>query len=120
MIKKREELQDELHRIEQRVLRPRGPGAKENKPTDDSHILNDSQLSLNDSLNDTVKPEEGGKKRDKFAMDVDKDDSDDDRHDEVEVKVEETKVESAVELTKEAGEEKGELGTIKLQYTLLG
>lgn len=87
MSKKREELQDELQRIEARMLRPRGPGAKENKPTlDDSQNLNDSQHGLDSQHQEGVKQEDGTKKRDKFAMDDDKDESDDDRHDEVVVK----------------------------------
>ncbi|CAD0204070.1 unnamed protein product [Chrysodeixis includens] len=75
MIKKRQELQEELLRIEQRCLRPRGPGAKENDP--DTHDADDK------SLEDEVKDER--KKRDKFAADADdKEDSDgDDRHDDV-------------------------------------
>ncbi|CAB3248587.1 unnamed protein product [Arctia plantaginis] len=71
MTKKKQELQEELHRIEQRCLRPRGPGgpaAKENDPAHQDH--QDSQ--------DT-----GVKKRDKFAMDVDKEDSEnEDAHEE--------------------------------------
>lgn len=82
MIKKRQELQEELQRIEQRCLRPRGPGAKENDP--DTHDADDKSVEDAD-----VKDER--KKRDKFAADADdKEDSDgDDRHDDV-PKVEQT------------------------------
>lgn len=59
MIKKRLELQEELQRIEQRCLRPRIPFAKENNP--------DTPVEVKEEQ-DT-----GVKKRDKFAMDVDKD-----------------------------------------------
>ncbi|XP_075982776.1 desmosome associated protein-like protein pinnin [Anticarsia gemmatalis] len=68
MTKKRQELQEELVRIESRCLRPRGPGAKENDPEPEEE--------------QPEAQEPGVKKRDKFAMDVDKEDSDnDDRHD---------------------------------------
>lgn len=107
MSKKREELQDELQRIEYRVLRPRGPGAKENKPADDSHN-NGNSLHLDDSQE--VKHEDVGRKRDKFAMDVDKDDSDDDRHDEMEVQLEDSmEEEPTVKVAKEVKEEKSKL-----------
>lgn len=78
MIKKRQELQEELVRIEQRCLRPRGPGTKENDP--DNH---------DDQKDALVEVKDEKKKRDKFATDADmKEDSDgDDRHEE-EVKME--------------------------------
>ncbi|XP_060805153.1 pinin [Amyelois transitella] len=69
MSKKRQELQDELQRIEQRCLRPRAPGTKENLPQPRAHV---------------AKEEEGEKsRRNKFAADADqKEDSDaDDHHD---------------------------------------
>ncbi|XP_045502437.1 pinin isoform X1 [Colias croceus] len=72
MAKKRQELQEELQRIEQRCLRQK-PGAKENDPHDDvPHDQHVHELEEN-----------GNKKRDKFAMDADdKEDSDaDDQHD---------------------------------------
>ncbi|KAM3959310.1 desmosome associated protein-like protein pinnin [Aphomia sociella] len=85
MIKKRQELQDELQRIEQRCLRVRGPGAKENDPEpphDDHKASNvkNSETSDQEMTEDSDK----GKKRNKFAMDADeKDESDgDDRHEE--------------------------------------
>ncbi|XP_047034066.1 pinin [Helicoverpa zea] len=75
MVKKRQELQEELQRIEQRCLRPRGPGTKENDP--DNHDAEDQK-----DVDMANKDER--KKRDKFAADVDeKEDSDgDDRHEE--------------------------------------
>lgn len=67
MAKKRQELQEELQRIEQRCLRVRG--AKENEPDasqeDKEQKLKDSENSEHD-----VKDEKG-RKRNKFAMDVD-------------------------------------------------
>lgn len=74
MVKKRQELQEELQRIEQRVLRPHGPGTKENDP---DHHDGEDQKDM-----DMNKDEK--KKRDKFAADADdKEDSDgDDRHEE--------------------------------------
>ncbi|KAJ8723595.1 hypothetical protein PYW07_007575 [Mythimna separata] len=74
MVRKRQELQEELQRIEQRVLRPRGPGTKENDP---DHLDGEEQKDV-----DMNKDEK--KKRDKFAVDADdKEDSDgDDRHEE--------------------------------------
>ncbi|XP_026760673.1 pinin [Galleria mellonella] len=85
MIKKRQELQDELQRIEQRCLRTRAPGAKENDPesTEDGHKEESNQKN---SDSDHEMTDDKGSKRNKFAMDADekeKDDSDvDDRHDE--------------------------------------
>lgn len=74
LVRKRQELQEELQRIEQRVLRPRGPGTKENDP--DHHDGVDQK--------DTDMSKEEKKKRDKFAAEADdKEDSDgDDRHEE--------------------------------------
>lgn len=88
MIKKRQELQEELQRIEQRCLRARGPWAKENDP--DVHSDKDTETHPKDPENaqpdQEIKQEgDGASKRNKFAMDADekeKDDSDgDDRHD---------------------------------------
>ncbi|KAL0868804.1 hypothetical protein ABMA27_007169 [Loxostege sticticalis] len=86
MAKKRQELQEELLRIEQRCLRPRGPGAKENDPE-----LTEKDVDMpleKDSLSEQeqeMKEDEKGHKRNKFAMDADekeKEDSDgDDRPD---------------------------------------
>lgn len=86
MAKKRQELQEELLRIEQRCLRPRGPGAKENDPEltekDVDMPLEKDTLSEQDQ---EMKEDEKGHKRNKFAMDADekeKEDSDgDDRPD---------------------------------------
>ncbi|XP_072929588.1 pinin [Epargyreus clarus] len=81
MVRKREQLQEELQRIEARCLRPRGPGAKENDP-ENSHEDEDKSGQVHKDVE--IKDEDRGRKRDKFAMDVDleKDDSDgDDRHD---------------------------------------
>ncbi|VVC92307.1 unnamed protein product [Leptidea sinapis] len=63
MTKKREELQEELLRIEQRCLRQKLPGAKENEPNDE----------LGASVKSEIKEEndERSKKRDKFAADAD-------------------------------------------------
>lgn len=75
MVKKRQELQEELQRIEHRCLRARGPGTKENDP---DHHEGEDQKDV-DMVNKDEK-----KKRDKFAADADeKEDSDgDDRHEE--------------------------------------
>ncbi|KAH9642317.1 hypothetical protein HF086_009681 [Spodoptera exigua] len=75
MVKKRQELQEELQRIEHRCLRARGPGTKENDP---DHHEGEEQKDV-DMVNKDEK-----KKRDKFAADADeKEDSDgDDRHEE--------------------------------------
>ncbi|XP_038206551.1 pinin [Zerene cesonia] len=80
MAKKRQELQEELQRIEQRCLRQK-PGAKENDPQHDD-VPSVQQVHEIE--------ENGNKKRDKFAMDADdKDDSDaDDRHDDKNVEQE--------------------------------
>ncbi|CAH0400686.1 unnamed protein product [Chilo suppressalis] len=88
MAKKRIELQEELQRIEQRCLRQRGPGAKENDPElqndkgeepkhNDSISEHDQEVKIEDSDDKT-------RKRNKFATDADeKEESDaDDRHDE--------------------------------------
>lgn len=90
MIKKRQELQEELQRIEQRVLRPRGPGFKENDP---------EQHDGEDQKDVDMKDEK--KKRDKFAVDADdKEDSDgDDRHEE-EAKVEQPETETQEKMGK--------------------
>ncbi|XP_063831156.1 pinin [Ostrinia nubilalis] len=83
MIKKRQELQEELQRIEQRCLRPRGPGAKENDPEltdkDVEMPLQKDPAEQDQEMNEDDK----GHKRNKFAADADeKEDSDgDDRHD---------------------------------------
>ncbi|CAG9789573.1 unnamed protein product [Diatraea saccharalis] len=88
MIKKREELQEELQRIEQRCLRQRGPGTKENDPESqnnkDSSQHNDS-ITEHDHEMKTDESDDKSRKRNKFAMDADeKEDSDaDDRHDDV-------------------------------------
>lgn len=79
MSKKRQELQEELQRIEQRCLRQRGPGAKENDPEtleDMTHEKNGQDVKEEKAQND----EERGRKRDKFATDMEKDDSDNDEH----------------------------------------
>ncbi|CAH0690432.1 unnamed protein product [Spodoptera exigua] len=75
MVKKRQELQEELQRIEHRCLRARGPGTKENDP---DHHEGEEQKDV-EMVNKDEK-----KKRDKFAADADeKEDSDgDDRHEE--------------------------------------
>lgn len=89
MIKKRAELQVELQRIEQRCLR-RGPATKENQNhsthTQSREVKKENREDSENSL--TIKNEEDtGRKRNKFAMDVDekeREDSDgDDRPDEV-------------------------------------
>ncbi|CAH2094941.1 unnamed protein product [Euphydryas editha] len=76
MARKREELQDELQRIEHKCLRPRGPGFKENEQ--ENH-----RNHQEDIVNKTNEDKQAGRKRDKFAMDVDEagEDSDgEDRH----------------------------------------
>ncbi|CAK1583907.1 unnamed protein product [Parnassius mnemosyne] len=89
MIKKRLELQDELQRIEQRCLRPRGPGTKENEPNhvhDEEGKEHEKAPVENSGVVIKNEEEDKGRKRNKFAMDVDekeKEDSDaDDRHEE--------------------------------------
>ncbi|XP_068619097.1 pinin isoform X2 [Battus philenor] len=85
MIKKRLELQDELQRIEQKCLRSRGPGTKENNP---EHRREDKEKTVHSETEEhnTNNGEDKGSKRNKFAMDVDekeREDSDgDERHDE--------------------------------------
>ncbi|XP_047536928.1 pinin [Vanessa atalanta] len=83
MARKREELQDELQRIEHRCLRPRGPGAKENDL--ENHHRN--YVFEKSPIIEEIKQEDRGRKRDKFAMDVDEKDRDEsdgeDRHNEV-------------------------------------
>ncbi|CAG5004704.1 unnamed protein product [Parnassius apollo] len=90
MIKKRQELQDELLRIEQRCLRSRGPGTKENEPNNTHHEEEKEHekapLENSEVVIKNEEEEDKGRKRNKFAMDVDekeKEDSDaDDRHEE--------------------------------------
>ncbi|KAJ2944722.1 hypothetical protein O0L34_g4080 [Tuta absoluta] len=88
MTKKRQELQEELVRIEQRCLR-RGPQAKENDPANETHDeTNTEKRPRNDSetsqQREQADGDDKGRKRDKFAMDVDdKEESDgEDRHEE--------------------------------------
>lgn len=73
MLKKRQDLEEELQRIEQRCLRPRGPAAKENEPRAPEQAAEQDGEARDEK-----------RKRDKFATDADiKDESDgDDRHDE--------------------------------------
>ncbi|XP_032521212.1 pinin isoform X2 [Danaus plexippus] len=59
---KRQELQEELLRIEMKVLRPRGPGAKEN------YQQNNTQTKQEERQEE---PEDRNKRRDKFAIDED-------------------------------------------------
>ncbi|XP_059047908.1 pinin [Achroia grisella] len=72
MIRKRQELQEELQRIEQRCLRMRGPGAKENDPESTHNDHKDSE-----ALDHEMTEDEKGSKRNKFAMDADEKDKDD-------------------------------------------
>ncbi|CAH1637987.1 unnamed protein product [Spodoptera littoralis] len=127
MVKKRQELQEELQRIEHRCLRVRGPGTKENDP---DHHDGEEQKDV-DMVNKDEK-----KKRDKFAADADeKEDSDgDDRHEEdskVEqpaaqepmeienVKEEPTKAETSIEQnTSMDAEPANEASQISLETTL--
>lgn len=81
MAKKRQELQEELQRIELRCLRVKG--AKENEP--DTRCQEDKEQKCKDSeISEQEVKDDKGRKRDKFAMDVDekeREDSDgEDRH----------------------------------------
>lgn len=68
MAKKRQELQEELQRIEQRCLRVRG--AKENEP--DARCQEDQEQKRKDSeTSEQEVKDDKSRKRDKFAMDVD-------------------------------------------------
>lgn len=68
MAKKRQELQEELQRIEQRCLRVRG--AKENEPDASQEDKEQQKLKDSETSEHDVKDEKG-RKRNKFAMDVD-------------------------------------------------
>lgn len=71
MSRKRQELQEELHRIEQKCLRPRGFAAKENAQEVPPHPEDKAQAQADGGDGDR------GRKRDKFAMDVDEKERDD-------------------------------------------
>lgn len=77
MARKRQELQEELHRIEQRCLRQRGPNFKDEQ---ENHHVNQEKGEV--EIKTEIKEEDKGSKRNKFAMDVDdKEDTDgDDNH----------------------------------------
>lgn len=81
MAKKRQELQEELQRIEQRCLRVRG--AKENEPDVGQEDKEQKKHKDSETSEQEVKDDKGTK-RNKFAMDVDekeREDSDgDDRN----------------------------------------
>ncbi|CAH2044913.1 unnamed protein product, partial [Iphiclides podalirius] len=84
MVKKRQELQEELQRIEQRCLRTRIPGTKENDPENLHAEKEKAVQSVHSEATVKNEEEDKGSKRNKFAMDVDEqEDSDgDDRHEE--------------------------------------
>lgn len=68
MAKKRQELQEELQRIEQRCLRVRG--AKENEP-DVGHEDKEQKKGKDSETSEQEVKDDKGRKRNKFAMDVD-------------------------------------------------
>ncbi|KAG6442105.1 hypothetical protein O3G_MSEX002123 [Manduca sexta] len=87
MTKKRQELQEELVKIEQRCLRIQRPGTKENDPEPEDKPI--------ENQDEDVEMKDGEKrKRDKFAADADVHDESDgdapDEHNEVQPKEEET------------------------------
>ncbi|CAG9565800.1 unnamed protein product [Danaus chrysippus] len=99
---KRQELQEELLRIEMKVLRPRGPGAKEN------YQQNNTQTKQEERQDE---PEDRNKRRDKFAIDEDEvyDSDGDERHDDsrdTNNTNEETKMNTNTDNTKEEYVEK--------------
>ncbi|GBP98099.1 Pinin [Eumeta japonica] len=76
MAKKRQDLHEELQRIEQATRRPRGPAAKENNPQvqNPQEEHSKSPRRRKDSKGEDQKLADGddkSKKRDKFAMEVD-------------------------------------------------
>lgn len=74
MAKKRQELQEELQRIEQRCLRVRG--AKENEPDASQEDKEQKKRKDSETSEQEVKDDKG-RKRNKFAMDVDEKERDD-------------------------------------------
>ncbi|XP_014355744.2 pinin [Papilio machaon] len=76
MIKKRQELQEELQRIEQRCLR-RGPATKENNPSVQGTEDRKKDRENNEKIVTVKNEDDTGRKRNKFAMDVDEKDRED-------------------------------------------
>lgn len=69
MAKKRQELQEELQRIEQRCLRVRG--AKENEPDASQEDKEQTKQRKDSETSEQEVKDDKGRKRNKFAMDVD-------------------------------------------------